>query len=102
MCLVFGKQVKALKAELQEKVNECHALKTSKMKLRKELDEAYNEVAKLRRAVADMEADLKERIADNHALQMKVADRENTIKQTKYELAKYKPKRDSKGKFVKK
>lgn len=102
MCILVGKQAKALRAELQIQVNEKSKLKAENAELLRQLVECYNTIANLQRAVADMEAELKERITDNHSLQMKVADRENTIKQVKYELAKYKPKRDSKGKFAKK
>lgn len=99
---MFGKRVKALKEEVVAAVNENAKLReklANAMKTGFELEEKLN---KSHAAIADMEKELKERIKENHDLQFAVSSKDNTIKQLKAEKDKLKPKRDSKGKFVKK
>lgn len=102
MCVLFGKQAKALQEELICKVNECN-------KLRSELDEYDRQnaahiaqLSKLQSAVAAMEKEVKETIKERNELKLQLVTKDNTIKNLRFELAKYEPKRDNKGRFSKK
>lgn len=99
---MFGKRVKALKEEVVAAVNENAKLREVLSKAKNDADLMEEKVLRFEKAVADMEKELKERIQENHKLQFEVSSKNNTINQLKAEKEKLKPKRDSKGKFVKK
>lgn len=102
MCIMFGKRLKAIKDELVAKVNENAELSAKLANATKEVFDLEKKVKKSEKAIAEMEKELKARIKENHDLQFAVSSKDNTIKQLKAEKEKLKPKRDSKGKFVKK
>lgn len=102
MCILFGKRAKALKEELTHKVNECSQLRAEVDELDRRCAQHIAKIGKLERAVAEMETELKEVIKERNELNLQIASKENTIKQAKFELAKYKPKRDRTGRFTKK
>lgn len=102
MCILFGKRAKALKEELTHKVNECSQLRADVDELDRQCAQHIAKIGKLERAVAEMETEIKELIKERNELYLQIASKDNTIKQVKFELAKYKPKRDRTGRFTKK
>lgn len=102
MCILFRKQAQALREELTLKVNECSQLRAEVDELDKQCAQHIAKIGKLERAVAEMETELKEVIKERNELNLQIASKDNTIKQVKFELAKYKPKRDRTGRFTKK
>ena len=102
MCILFGKQAKTLREELTYKVNECTKLRAAVDDLDKKCTQHIAKIGKLERAVAEMETELKEVIKERNELSLQIASKDNTIKNLHYELAKYEPKRDNKGRFSKK
>lgn len=102
MCLLFGKKAKALKEELMLKVEECNELRSTLLLAEKTLKVQSSNLAKKAAAIANMEKELKERIDEVAKVKSDLVGAQNTIKNLQFELAKYKPNRDKKGKFVKK
>ena len=102
MCILLGKQAKALKDELYLKICECSKSEAKANRLDIENTALAEKIKKQSSAIAAMEKELKERIEENTKLKSDLASANNTIKQQKFELAKYKPNRDNKGKFTKK
>lgn len=102
MCILFGKQAKALREELTHKVKECSQLRAKVDELDRQRAQHIAKIGKLERAVAEMETEIKELIKERNELYLQIASKDNTIKQVKFELAKYKPKRDRTGRFTKK
>lgn len=102
MCILFGKQAQALREELTLKVKECTKWRAAADDLDKKCTQHIAKIGKLERAVAEMETELKELIKERNELYLQIASKDNTIKQVKFELTKYKPKRDRTGRFTKK
>lgn len=102
MCVLFGKQAKALREELTHKVKECSQLRAEVDELDRQCAQHIAKIGKLESAIAAMEKELKEIIKERNELYLQIASKDNTIKQVKFELAKYKPKRDRTGRFTKK
>ena len=102
MCLLFGKKAKALKEELMLKVKECNELRSTLQTAEKTNGVQSSNLAKKAAAISNMEKELKDRIAEVAKVKSELTTAQNTIKNLQFELAKYKPNRDKKGKFVKK